>query len=264
MTLDLVPAPMRFGLDGEGAGTRLRAAVLDGAVEAVLAGVRTGSATSVRFVNAYSIALGATDRDYGAVLNGRGVNFPDGAPVGLLVRRKAARAGIVGGQIRGPSFFAAALEAGRGSNIRHYLLGGTEHSLEALVTAIEARSPGAVIAGVWAPPFGPFDDALLSDVSDRIRVARPDLIWVGLGTPKQDFVVAALVERLGVTALGVGAAFDFHSGRLREAPAFFRRAGLEWLHRLVSEPRRLWRRYVFGNGRFLLEVMRSEFDHRRA
>jgi N-acetylglucosaminyldiphosphoundecaprenol N-acetyl-beta-D-mannosaminyltransferase len=121
---------------------------------------------------------------------------------------------------------------------------------------IEERYPGVEVVCEISPPFRPRSplEVLVDDRS--LRLAQPDIIWVGLGTPKQDVEVARLAA-LGHLAVAVGAAFDFTSGDVKEAPRAFRVAGLEWLHRLFTEPRRLWRRYLIGNIVFLRAVMRE-------
>jgi N-acetylglucosaminyldiphosphoundecaprenol N-acetyl-beta-D-mannosaminyltransferase len=109
------------------------------------------------------------------------------------------------------------------------------------------RYPGLVVAGSYAPPFRQLDAIEDNLIIERIRQAAPDILWVGLSTPKQERWMAGHVERLGVPVLiGVGAAFDFHSGFKRQAPRWMQRNGLEWLFRLATEPRRLYRRYLIN------------------
>ena len=115
----------------------------------------------------------------------------------------------------------------------------------------QGRFPGITIVGTHAPPFGPFDDGVIEALAARITSVAPQIVWVGLGTPKQDFVAARLVAATNVTCVAVGAAFDFLAGTKREAPGWVQWCGLEWLFRLMTEPRRLWRRYLLGNARFL-------------
>ena len=112
------------------------------------------------------------------------------------------------------------------------------------------------MAGGYSPPFRPLTPDDDAEVVDRINAARPDVVWVGLGSPKQDLWMAAHRERLEAPLLvGVGAAFDFYTGRVRQAPRWMMRIGLEWLFRLFQEPRRLWRRYLLGNPRFVFNVI---------
>jgi len=180
-----------------------------------------------------------------------GVTLPDGTPVAWAMRRHSASARTV----RGPALFERTIDLGRKTAVRHFFLGSREETLAELMKELEARYPGVQTAGCYAPPFGPVDDLMLDDVAKRVKEADPDVLWVALGTPKQDFATAELASRLGVPCIGVGAAFDFVAGTVREAPEWLRGSGLEWLFRFASEPRRLWKRYLFGNTRFLISAL---------
>jgi N-acetylglucosaminyldiphosphoundecaprenol N-acetyl-beta-D-mannosaminyltransferase len=166
-------------------------------------------------------------------------------------------------RVYGPDLMLAVLDAGRERNLRHYFYGGTAAVARDLQARVEQRFPGLVIAGSESPPFRELTEAESAAMVQRIRAARPDIVWVGLGTPRQDHFVAAYGEQLQSTLVAVGAAFDFHAGHKRQAPAWMQRAGLEWLFRLAAEPRRLWRRYVVGNPVFLFGVARDAVNRRR-
>jgi N-acetylglucosaminyldiphosphoundecaprenol N-acetyl-beta-D-mannosaminyltransferase len=121
---------------------------------------------------------------------------------------------------------------------------------------LEARFPGVTICGAWSPPFRPLNATEEADLQRAVREARPDIIWVGLGTPKQERFMAEHLARLDTTLMfGVGAAFDFHAGRVSQAPWWMQRSGLEWFYRLCSEPRRLGRRYLVNNPLFLWRML---------
>lgn len=204
-----------------------------------------------RFVNAYSVACTRNDPSYAALLADGGVNFADGRPVlWAQLLRGARRAG----QVRGPSAFRLALDRGREQDVSHYFFGCTDEVLEALVNQAKANYPGVRIAGTFAPPFGPVDDALVTDATARIAAADPDIVWVALGTPKQDFAAAALAASTGRPCAAVGAAFDFLAGTTQEAPRWVRNVGMEWVYRLLADPGRLWRRYTIGNFQFVLAI----------
>ena len=118
--------------------------------------------------------------------------------------------------------------------------------------ALLRRFPGLVVAGTYSPPFRPLTPEEDEQIVAMINRARPDIVWVGLGAPKQEYWMAEHVGRLEAPVMvGVGAAFDFHSGRKKQAPRWMQRSGLEWLFRLLTEPRRLWRRYLINNPLFL-------------
>ncbi|AOY70090.1 N-acetylglucosaminyldiphospho-UDP N-acetyl-beta-D-mannosaminyltransferase [Arthrobacter sp. ZXY-2] len=128
-----------------------------------------------------------------------------------------------------------------------------------MVKEAKRQYPGVRIAGFHAPPFGPVDAGFIAAEAARIRDASPDIVWVGLGTPKQDFATTMLAEETRINCVGVGAAFDFLAGCQPEAPKIFQKSGTEWIFRFMSEPRRLWRRYTFGNIRFLHAVVTDIF-----
>ena len=176
------------------------------------------------------------------VFAGSGMTTPDGMAVVWLLRWKG-HAGVE--RVYGPDLLLAACADGVERGVRHYFYGGAPGVAEALVERLSARYPGLLVAGVDSPPFRPLSAAEDAAAVERIRAAAPDMLWVGIGSPRQEQWMAAHVDGLGVPVLvGVGAAFDFLSGRKPQAPRWMQRSGLEWLFRLISEPRRLWRRYL--------------------
>ena len=208
------------------------------------------------FVNAYTIALADSDPDYATLLNDRvAVNFTDGVPVAWLGRRAY---GFEAGQwprVYGPDVMEAVLS--RDDGLRHFLLGGDEETLAALKRSVERRWPHSIIAGSESPPFRSLTTDELRDQDARICDSGADLIWVGLGTPKQDWEAARIAKSTGIPTLAVGAAFDFIAGTKPQAPVWMQRSGTEWVFRLATEPRRLARRYLWGNPRFLLAVAKT-------
>lgn len=211
---------------------------------------------SVRLANAYCVAVAEKDDDYSRLLLSGGLNFPDGTPIVWFMRRNGV-GHRVAGRVRGPSLFTSVLDSGREQGIRHFFLGGTAETLQAMVQRVAERYPGIEIAGSYAPRFGPVDKEFVTEATRRILEARPQVVWVALGTPKQDFATVELAASTQLPCVGVGAAFDFVAGSVPEAPSWMQNSGTEWMFRLVSEPRRLWRRYVFGNITFLSAVYRA-------
>lgn len=225
------------------------AAAVEKTLELMKSDETTGA--DIHLLNAYSVALAETDSDYRGCVSQATFNFPDGKPV-------AASGRIFGGrlhQVRGPAFFEDVISAGREQGVRHYLLGSTLETLKALEAALVAKYPGAQIVGTMSPPFRTLTAEERAAQDEEIRSARPDIVWVGLGTPKQDHEARRLADA-GFVAAAVGAAFDFSAGLKPLAPKLVRDLGLEWLHRLLSEPRRLMRRYLWGNTTFLMVVAR--------
>lgn len=223
------------------------------AAEYVVELARTRRCAHVHLANAYTIALADRDDFYRQLLND-GTVLADGKPITWfsLLARQAPRIQ----QVRGLPLFLDVLDVGRHSGLRHFLLGSTEEVLEQMRSRLAERFEGVKIVGSYSPPFRPLtaDEVIYQD--GLIRQSSADIVWVGLGTPKQDMEAARLALSTARTAVAVGAAFDFAAGTLRVAPHWMQSAGLEWLFRLASEPRRLWRRYLFGNARFVRAVLR--------
>lgn len=232
-----------------------------GAADAVLKAVDAKQPMPVRLSNAYCVALASQDKSYERLLNEPGLNFPDGAPVVWFMR---ARAGLSRRprRVRGPSLFHEVLDRGRTTAVRHFFLGTTESTLASLQGEINARFPGTIVAGHHAPPYGPLSESFLDECARQVQASNANLVWVALGTPKQDFVASYLAEKLRMPAIGIGAAFDFTAGTAKEAPLFIQRSGLEWAFRLATEPRRLWRRYLFGNVSFFISAIRHHRSKR--
>jgi N-acetylglucosaminyldiphosphoundecaprenol N-acetyl-beta-D-mannosaminyltransferase len=208
-----------------------------------------GHGRHVHLANAYTVALADQSSEYRDLLAYPALNYPDGRPIAWIsaLKRHSPRLR----QVRGPQLFLDVFNAGRSTGIRHYLLGSTPMVLDLLVEQLAQRFPGISIVGIDSPPFRPMSVAERKTQDERIRASGADIVWVGLGTPKQDFEVQRLAQNLPVIAIAIGAAFEFAAGTIAEAPEWMRSIGLEWLYRLIREPRRLWRRYFFGNARFL-------------
>jgi N-acetylglucosaminyldiphosphoundecaprenol N-acetyl-beta-D-mannosaminyltransferase len=181
--------------------------------------------------------------------NRAGLVVPDGMPLVWLL--KLAGYGMVG-RVYGPDLMLALLARSETAGYRHYLYGATQSTLQLLEAKLEQRWPRARIVGRYAPPFRPAgaieEDAAIA----AINGSGADILWVGLSTPKQELWMANHRARIAAPVLiGVGAAFDFHSGQLRQAPGVLQRAGLEWAFRMAMEPRRLAGRYLRNNPVFL-------------
>lgn len=147
--------------------------------------------------------------------------------------------------------------------LRHYLYGSTPETLERLQSRLREMYPGILIVGAESPPFRPLTDEEVAESARRMQEAGAQALWVGLGAPKQDLTAYRLrTLHAAPMILCVGAAFDFVAGTARRAPSWMRRSGLEWAHRLSSEPRRLWKRYLLGNPRFVIGVVRDRLRGR--
>ena len=148
---------------------------------------------------------------------------------------------------------------------RHFFYGGAPGVADELADRLTKRFPGLRVAGTYAPSRLAVGELENPATIERINAAEPDIVWVGLGTPKQDWWVANHRPLLNAPALiAIGAAFDFHSGRVRQAPRWMQRSGLEWAFRFSQDPRRLWKRYTVVNGQFVAKSVRQALSHRAA
>lgn len=194
-----------------------------------------------------------------AAIEEAGLVTPDGMPLVWLGKR-ATDTQVE--RVYGPDFLRAVFE--RDTPLRHYFYGGAPGVAEEVGRVLTADRPHHTVAGAVSPPMGLSGETVDRDAVEAINAARPDVVWVGLGHPKQELWMRTMAPHLEAPVLaGVGAAFDFVAGRTKEAPAWMKKAGLQWLHRLLSEPRRLWRRYLVGNSRFVWLLLRERLARRK-
>jgi len=204
--------------------------------------------------NAHSLVTARQDAAFAEVLRLAEMCTPDGAPVAWMLRR-LGHAGQA--RINGPDLMwrYCAWAAGSGESI--YLYGGAAETLALLQQKLNTSFPNLRIAGAMSPPFRPLSEAEDAAAVDAINASGAGTVWVSLGCPKQELWMQAHRGRVQAVMLGVGAAFDYHAGTIRRAPLWAQHVGLEWLHRLASEPQRLWRRYLVTNTLFVLAAVRQ-------
>jgi N-acetylglucosaminyldiphosphoundecaprenol N-acetyl-beta-D-mannosaminyltransferase len=224
-----------------------------GAAARIVADALAGRSCQVHLCNAYTMSLVDTDEQMRAALLDSDLNLADGTPVAWLGRHRGMQ-----GPVRGAELVGEVVRQGNG-HVHHYLYGGKEGVADLMAAELTRLVPGASVVGTECPPFRPLTDQDLSGLAERVRASGANVLWIGLGTPRQDYLVHTLAPLLSIPVVPVGAAFDFWSGAIREAPRILQGTGLEWVYRLAKEPRRLWRRYLIGNPRFLLSAWR----HRR-
>ncbi|WP_370692283.1 WecB/TagA/CpsF family glycosyltransferase [Nocardioides sp.] len=212
-------------------------------------------------MNAGTLDAASRDPAYQRLLAGEGVNLPDGRPLASVLRRTHP-ADQVCEQVRGPWLFETCLDRGREFGLQHYLLGSTEATMVELQRQIAVKFPGALVVGTYSPPFHQQTPTQVQHQDHRIRTSGAHIIWVALGTPKQDAEALRILRSTGQTTAAVGAAFDFTAGTKATAPKWLTTHHMEWSYRLFSEPRRLWRRYLIGNTRFVILTLRHWFQNR--
>lgn len=201
------------------------------------------------------------DPELQAIHNRSFMTVPDGMPL-VWIGRILGHRNI--GRVYGPDLMTEVCQAGVAKQWSHFLYGGQKGVAEQLAKNLQERFPGIRIAGTFTPPFRPLNENEEAALKKQVASARPDCFWVGLSTPKQERFMAEYMDRLDVSVMfGVGAAFDVHTGRMVDAPEWIKAAGLQWLHRLCQEPRRLWKRYLVNNPLFLVKVFAQLFGLKR-
>jgi N-acetylglucosaminyldiphosphoundecaprenol N-acetyl-beta-D-mannosaminyltransferase len=235
----------------------------DDALEWIDATVAAHGRSYVCVCNVHAVMASAEDGELRSALLGSSLNVPDGQP---LVWAINALGHSLAGRVYGPELMARACARAVETGQRFYLYGGrNQGALVQLALNLRQRYPGVKIVGGYSPPHRPLTDEEQAAVVREINGSRADVVWAGIGVPKQEKWMMAMRPLLDAPVLiGVGAAFDFHAGLVPQAPAWLQDSGLEWAYRLAHEPRRLWRRYLRYNPRFLHAFARQLAQHRRA
>lgn len=235
-------------------GVGVSAVDMNGALDEIARWIDTGEHHYVCVTGVHGVMESQSDPELMDIHNRSGMTVPDGMPMVWAGKH-------VGfdhmDRVSGPDLMPLVCERGVAGGWSHFFYGGAEGTPELLAAKLGERYPGMTVAGTYSPPFRPLTDVEETDIATMINDSGADIVWVGLSTPKQERWMSAMAGRLDAAAvLGVGAAFDFHSGGLKRAPMWMQRSGLEWLYRMVKEPRRLARRYLTNNPRFVWQILR--------
>jgi N-acetylglucosaminyldiphosphoundecaprenol N-acetyl-beta-D-mannosaminyltransferase len=203
------------------------------------------SCTKARYItvnNVHTMMEGYRNAPFRSIINNSLISIPDGKPLEIVGKLKGNK------QIKrlfGPTIMANFIDWSQKDDISHFFFGSSDGTLQALKTAIQENYPNAKIAGMLSPPYLPMNEWNNQSFLDIINAAKPDIIWVGLGAPKQEIWMSA--NQLKITnglMIGIGAGFDYLSGKTQHAPNWMKNGSLEWLYRLTQEPGRLWKRYL--------------------
>lgn len=234
-------------------GAQIDALSWDAAMVRLLGWARARASRYVTICNVHVVVSASRDADYREIINGSDMATPDGAPVAWMLRRQ----GFAGQpRISGPDLMWALCERAAAENLPVYCYGSSEATLALLERRMRQAFPELRIT-MESPPFRALTPEEDAAAVERIDASGAGIVFVGLGCPKQERWMAEHRGRVNAVMIGVGAAFDFHAGTVRRAPAWMRDNGLEWLHRLLSEPRRLWKRYLVTNTLFILGAARQ-------
>lgn len=230
-------------------GVNVSAVNMASCIDTIDGWIRSRNGSYVCITGVHGVIESQTDDNLRSIHNAAGLVTPDGMPLVWMARwlghKHVSR-------VYGPDLMARLSELSPSRGYRHFYYGGAEGLADKLKHAVQRDYPGIEIVGTITPPFRALTPEEDAAVVAEINAARPDIVWVGLSTPKQERWMADHVGKLEAPVLiGVGAAFDFLAGTKRQAPAWMQRNGLEWFFRLVTEPRRLWRRYLSIVPRFI-------------
>lgn len=206
----------------------------------------------VHLCNAYTLSLVERDQELRSALRCADLNLPDGTPVAWLGWQWGVRS-----PVRGPGLVLDVARSGVAVGLKHYLYGGASGVAADMAARLRSDVPGIDIVAAESPPHHTLSYDELVKLADRIRLSGANVVWIGLGTPRQDHLVPRVAGLVDGVIVPIGAAFDFLAGRVHEAPRLLHGTGLEWLYRLSREPKRLWRRYLIGNPRFFALAARS-------
>ena len=238
----MIDAPKWNGERAVVLGVGVSAIDMDDAVAAIDRWIVNKTPNYVCITGVHGVMEAQSDPQLRAIHNRAGLVTPDGMPLVWLGRRLGFSRMR---RVYGPDLMRTITALSPSRRYRHFFYGGAPGVAEELAAKLRRDHPGLDIAGALCPPFRSLTPDEDADIVDRINAAAPDIVWVGLSTPKQEYWMASHINRLKAPVLiGVGAAFDFLAGAKRQAPPWMQRNGLEWLFRLVTEPRRLWRRYL--------------------
>lgn len=222
--------------------------------------IRELSGEFICLTNVHTTVMAEKDAEYRKVQNAAFLALPDGSPLALLQRLRGFKEAE---QVAGPDLMQAIYKATENTDITHYFYGSSQKTIDALKKNLAQKYPGLKVVGMESPPFRSLTKEEDEDAVRRINESGADFVWVGLGAPKQEVWMYEHQGRINGLMLGVGAGFDFHAGTVKRAPGWMRRHYLEWLYRLIQDPRRLWKRYVSTNGKFLLLSVKDAFTWKK-
>lgn len=242
-------------------GVTISAVNMETAVERVLGWIERRDRHYVTVTGVHGVVEAQGDATFKRILNAAGLAVPDGMPM-VWLSRLAGYPQV--SRVFGPDFMLALTCALAAKKRRVFYYGGAPGIADELASAMRSKFPGIVDAGTWTPPYRELTAAERDEVVRLINTARPDVVWVGLSTPKQEKWMAQMRPFLDAPALiGVGAAFDYNTGRVKRAPRWMQASGLEWLYRIIQEPRRLWKRYARNNTLFIYYLLLQKLRLRR-
>ena len=222
------------------------------AVSAVMGSLKSLGGGYICFSNVFTVATALDKPAYKEALNGSSFTFPDGAPIAKKLRKKGK---VMARRIAGPDFMEALLKATADGKVRHFFYGSTEDTLDKLTANIREKHPDMNIVGRYSPPYRSLTADEDREIIRTINETKPDIVWIGLGAPKQEMFMYHHKDKISGLMVGVGAGFDYQAGTVKRAPLWMQRMSLEWFHRLITDPKRLAKRYLVTNTKYIWHCM---------
>ncbi|MBU8752318.1 WecB/TagA/CpsF family glycosyltransferase [Priestia megaterium] len=198
--------------------------------------------------NVHTTVLSYEDKEYCDIQNSGLMAIPDGGPLATLGRKRGSKKMD---RVAGPTLMEEIFNISIDNSYTHYFYGSTEETLDKLCNELKKKYPGINIVGSYSPPFRSLTEIENKEVQERINLAKPDFVWVGLGAPKQEKWMSENQGKVNSLMIGVGAGFDYFAGNISRAPKWMQRMNMEWLYRLFQEPKRLFKRYMYTNTKFI-------------
>ena len=234
-------------------GVKVHATSMDRALARIESAVQNGEKGYVCVTGVQGVMEAQSDANLKRIINEAFLNIPDGRPtvwVGWL------RGFLEMRQVTGPCMMLKLCGLSEEKRYTHFFYGGNDGVAQKLKDALTERFPNMRVVGTYSPPFRPLNAEEEAELIRMVAETRPDFFWVGLSTPKQERFMDQYISKLDTTLMfGVGAAFDIHTGRIKDAPYWMKLTGVQWLHRIYQDPKRLWKRYLVNNPKFVYQIM---------
>lgn len=205
--------------------------------------------------NVHTTVTAYESPEYCEIQNNGILAIPDGSPLSSVGRKYGAK-NI--SRTAGPSYMEEIFKISSKNGYRHWFFGSTEQTLKKLYENLLKKYPGIKLVGMYSPPFRPMTEKEDMEAIEQINNSNPDFVWVGLGAPKQEEWMAKHQGKVNGLMVGVGAGFDYFAGNIKRAPKWMQNCGLEWLYRLIQDPRRLFKRYIVTNSKFIWDIIVNE------
>lgn len=240
-------------------GVRISIVDMQETVSLIRDNIKNWAGKYICVANVHTTVMSYEDESFREIENNAVLTLPDGRPLSVEAEKRGFQ---IMERVTGPDLMREMFELSSRTKYRHFFYGSSEETLSALKNKLEEKYPGIEIAGMIAPPFRPLSEQEDEDYVRIINAAKPDIVWVGLGAPKQERYMAEHENRINALMIGVGAGFDYHADTLKRAPKWMQKLSLEWLFRLLQDPKRLMKRYMNTNFKFLRLVKKDRAIHR--